>query len=267
MIPYIYDEPSAVGAVTISFFGGKASDSIILVVVSLLVVSLFVAGHALYERVVYVFLQSSAPTNRGRILFKGIGERKVVALTFNLMVSSNRVDDLIDILDEESVQSTFFINGTWGVVHRKTVERLREKGHVLGNLGWSYTDYSQHSRSFVKHELRQTQRELSLGEAGNRKLFRPPMGLYDAEVMRAAASCGYSTVLADVDVCKMRARSSPSLVKRLVEQVNHGSIISFSLRRSCQHTLEVFPALIDELRKRGYSFLTLNELLAGNMIR
>jgi peptidoglycan/xylan/chitin deacetylase (PgdA/CDA1 family) len=94
-------------------------------------------------------------------------------------------------------------------------------------------------------------------------LFRAPYGEYDHRVVRFAADAGLTTIQYDLasgdpDVHATKEK----LIEYVVENTHPGSIIVMHINRRGWHTAEALPDIIDSLHQRGFTFVTVGELLA-----
>src|SRR5207244_10187078 len=88
-------------------------------------------------------------------------------------------------------------------------------------------------------------------------VFRPPYGSYDQSVVRAAAALGLATVLWNVDPADWALPGTAAIERRVLEQVQPGSIIiSHDGGGPRSETLAAYPGIIPALRKRGYRIVT-----------
>src|SRR4029453_3512398 len=93
-------------------------------------------------------------------------------------------------------------------------------------------------------------------------LFRPPFGELDARVVRVADSLGLRTItfdLASGDPGRKVTRAS--LVRWVLQQARPGSIVVMHINHLRFHTAEALPEIVAALRDRGFSFVTVSELM------
>ena len=93
-------------------------------------------------------------------------------------------------------------------------------------------------------------------------VFRPPYGDYDANVLQTARSLGLATVLWNVDPSDWAQPPTQTIVSRVLEQVQPGSIIiSHDGGGPRGNTLAAYPRIFAALRRRGLRIVTIPELL------
>ena len=62
-------------------------------------------------------------------------------------------DELLRILDENDVKTTFFMCGYWVDDYPEEVKKIAEAGHDLGNHSATHPHMSQLSKEQIKQEL------------------------------------------------------------------------------------------------------------------
>ncbi len=94
-------------------------------------------------------------------------------------------------------------------------------------------------------------------------MFRFPFGTCTAESLKAVNDAGLVAIQWDVpsgDPAK--AQSAEAIRKGVAASAKPGSIIVMHANGRGWHTAEALPLLIEDLRKRGFEFATVDELLA-----
>src|SRR5206468_2586366 len=93
-------------------------------------------------------------------------------------------------------------------------------------------------------------------------IFRPPYGAFDGRVVREARALGLAAIMWDVDPRDWSLPGKGAIGGRILGQVRPGSIIlSHDGGGPRGETLAAYPGIIGALRRRGYRFVTVPELL------
>jgi len=93
--------------------------------------------------------------------------------------------------------------------------------------------------------------------------FRPPYGEVDERVAAIAQNAGLTTIQYDIASGDPDAGLSPQrIIRSILRDAKSGSIIVFHMNRKGVHTAEVLPDIIDGLRKKGFTLVTVGELLS-----
>ncbi|MHB8330033.1 MAG: polysaccharide deacetylase family protein, partial [Acidimicrobiales bacterium] len=72
---------------------------------------------------------------RGWCRWRGPGDARAVALTFDDGPSPQDTPRTLDLLDELGMRATFFVLGTQAQAHPDLVAEIRRRGHTVGSHG------------------------------------------------------------------------------------------------------------------------------------
>lgn len=188
------------------------------------------------------------------------GGAREVALTFDDGPSPYTAR-ILDILRENRVSATFFLCGENSERHPELVRRIQAEGHEIGNHTYSHPYLTLTGRAKIASEIDRTQEVLGgiLGAAP--KLFRPPFGVRWFPLWPLLRERGMTLVLWSVRGYDGRL-DSPGIARRILEQAHPGAIIllhdGFETHPPSQvdrrATVDALPAVIEGLRKAGYTF-------------
>ncbi len=92
------------------------------------------------------------------------------------------------------------------------------------------------------------------------RVFRPPGGIMNDDILRVCRTLGYSVVLWSVDTRDWSGRSAAEIESEILGHVTDGAVILMHDGVRGQ-TAEALRAVIPELRRRGYEFVTVSELI------
>ena len=194
-------------------------------------------------------------------------QEKVVALTLDDGPDPKYTPMVLDLARKRHIALTFFVTGEHVRRYPRLARRIRREGHALGNHTWSHAMLPGRSEAEDAAEMEACGVEIE-GVCGERaRLFRPPKGQLDENVCRAAASLGYTVVLWSIAVESHHASTPQQMAERVVQRVQPGAIIlAHDGRRyervSRDKTMAALPILVEALRKQGYRFVTVPQLLA-----
>lgn len=200
-----------------------------------------------------------------------------VALTFDL---GGRLDPALDIvrwLVDNQVCATIFptsaaaqtsIGAAVMAALRAHPELFEIGNHTVHHCdlanggGGAQCPSTPPTTSFIVSELTGAETILrgAFGQS-TKPYWRPPYGAQNAYVRAAAASAGYTkTVMWDIDTIDWDpATSATQIVNRVVPNATSGSIVLLHLGGYA--TLESLPAVVSQLRAKGFTITTLSDML------
>lgn len=199
------------------------------------------------------------------VFFSGPQNEKQIALTFDDGPDPRVTSDLLDVLKEEEVPATFFLLGARAKAYPDLVLRTHNEGHLIGNHGYWHNPIIQLSDQQATFEIEQTQQVIEQIIGVKTTLHRPPFGLLNEQKVEAIKELDYSIILWSVDTEDWKASPPDQIVETVLETVKPGSIIlhhdGSNWDTDLTGTVTAVKKEIKELKKQGYTFVTVNDLL------
>lgn len=190
--------------------------------------------------------------------------RHPIALTFDDGPMPQMTSKVLAVLKKNKVKATFFVVGKQVEQHPNLLMQIVQDGHAVGNHTWSH-EYFQYSTSAAASEINKTSTLVHKLTGVKTSLFRPPAGILTNGLVSYANQNNYATVMWSVDSKDWRYyRNAPhALIDSVVKEAKPGGIILFHDGGGDRSTtIEALPKIITELKKRGYDFVTVPELMA-----
>jgi peptidoglycan/xylan/chitin deacetylase (PgdA/CDA1 family) len=185
---------------------------------------------------------------------------KCVALTFDAGPSENS-PRLLDILKEKQVPATFFLLGARHIEkYPDLVERMAAEGHEVASHTWDHKILTKISDAQIREELSRPNAAIERLTGRRPTLMRPPQGRTDDTVHKISKEMGMAEVLWSVTAKDYTTNDSALITKRVLDQASRDGIIL--LHDIYPGTVPAVPGIIDALKERGYSFVTVPQLLA-----
>jgi peptidoglycan/xylan/chitin deacetylase (PgdA/CDA1 family) len=202
----------------------------------------------------------------GEVIVHGDRERKLVALTFDDGPNAPATLEVAAALEAAGVRGTFFLIGANVQRQPETVRQLVAAGHVVGDHSFRHQkrdaifDFGYDQAAATQHAIRDA---TGLCTA----LFRAPNGFHTPWQLREVSDLGMTTVAWDVQTYDWEDPSPEVIVKRVLDQVEPGSIILLHDGMNTEQgverasTVAAIPGIIQALRDQGYEFVTVDQLL------
>lgn len=182
------------------------------------------------------------------------------ALTFDDCPDELNTAKILEILDKNNIKASFFLIGQSAEKHPTIVKRMYNDGHLVLNHSYSHNKFTKLSEKSLLEQITQTDKVI--GDIIGRKpaIIRPPYGDVNLSVIDNINKQGFSTVLWSTDSLDWaNPNNGSNIISNVTDNVRPGEIILMHCNVSI--TPQVLPAIIKNLKDRGYSFLTLDELL------
>ncbi|GEN34091.1 MULTISPECIES: delta-lactam-biosynthetic de-N-acetylase [Aneurinibacillus] len=195
-------------------------------------------------------------------IFLGDTTKKELYLTFDNGYENGYTTKILDTLKEKKVPATFFVTGHYVNDQPELLKRMVKEGHIIGNHSWSHPDMSQISDSRIKEELEKVTEAVTQVTGQKEVLFlRPPRGIFSERMLAVSKQLGYTNVfwsLAYKDWDTRAQRGWKYAYDSFMSQLHPGAIIL--LHSVSKDNAEALGKIIDEVRKQGYEFKSLEQL-------
>jgi peptidoglycan-N-acetylglucosamine deacetylase len=186
----------------------------------------------------------------------------VIAITFDDGPDPVLTPRLLDMLKERQIKATFFLVGRNVAAFPAVVKRMVEEGHEVANHSWSHPLLTGLGQDGVESQLRRTHDAIVKACGVEPHLYRPPYGAIGiSQRARIEKSFGYSAILWDVDPLDWKKpRSAQKVYDSVLTLTKPGSIIL--CHDIHETTIAAMPAVLNDLKARGYVFATVTQLIA-----
>ncbi|MBF8982396.1 polysaccharide deacetylase family protein [Lutibacter sp. B2] len=202
--------------------------------------------------------------NSKEIIWNGSRDEKLVALTFDDGPHPRFTPKILDVLKEYDAKATFFMLGKHVKLYPKVVKRVAKEGHEIGNHTYTHIDVKANSSQKIQDEFKKTQ-EIVYEVTGKKPtLFRPPYGFYNSIVKNITSKEGCRIVLWSThqDSKDWSCPGVNKIVNTVVKKTKNGDIVilhDYVVGES--DTIEALKTILPELKKKGFKFVTVSELL------
>lgn len=228
---------------------------------------LFAAGIAYAERNTLAVFTQTAKIKGPQAIYKVDTKEKKVALTFDISWGETRATPILDILKQKKVNKvTFFLSSPWSERHPEIVKKIVQDGYEIGSHGHRHDNYSKYTEEEMKTQIGKAHTILTELTGKKPNLIRMPNGDFDQRVLRVAGEMGYTVIQWDTDSKDWMNPGVDQIVKNVVSKAHPGDIILMHASDSCKETHLALPQIIDQLRAKGYEFVTVSELIAGSQV-
>lgn len=193
--------------------------------------------------------------------------QKVVALTFDDGPNPPYTNQIVDYLHSENVVATFFVVGKAVEQHPAVVREEVRNGDALGNHTWDHAHLILERPAHVEREIAETDAVIQRVTGTRTRLFRPPFGQRASTVINIARRMGYQVIMWSAPLPRDWAGPPPAVIRdRVLRYVKDGDIIVLhdgNRGRSGNRasTVAATKLIVEALRKQGYRFVTVPELM------
>lgn len=202
-----------------------------------------------------------------------------VALVFNAIDGDKGLDDVLSVLSDYNLKTTFFVSGDFIRRHPDSTRLLAGTQHEIGSLFYTHMDMADYryriDREFIIRGLgrnedeffRTTGREITT-------LWHAPWYVVSPAILEASEAMNYTCIGRDVDpqdwiyldgnpARLTLYKKSAEIVEKILSDTLPGSIIPIRIGRPGErddYLFEKLDLLINGLLKSGYEIVTVSEL-------
>ena len=202
---------------------------------------------------------------------QGHRDKHQVALTFDDGPDPTWTPRVLEVLRANGVPATFFVIGEQVQKFPEWVTEEFNQGHLIGNHTFLHPDVGTLSDRRLELELTATQRLIESVTGRQTLLFRTPYDTDSAPTMAqqlrslyVASQCGYLCAAGDVDSEDYDRPGVERIVQNVLgrlEESGSNVVVMHDAGGDRGQTVQALAKLIPALRQKGYTFVTLADLL------
>ena len=174
--------------------------------------------------------------------------QKSVYLTFDDGPTPELTDWILELLNTEKIQATFFCVGANAKAHPELMDRMIREGHAIGNHTMRHEKGTKVSKKEYLESI--TEASKSIDSA----LFRPPYGrlpmIYGRSIRKKYTIVMWSWLSYDYDT----SVSIPEILKH-AKRIKAGDILVVHDNEKVMNRIkELLPQLVEIIREKGLKF-------------
>lgn len=206
-------------------------------------------------------VQVSASSSQA--IFRVSTSSKVVALTFDDCGDAMRLSEIVQILKANNAKATFFTTGKSAIANSTIIKQAFDNGNQIANHTYDHASLITISYDKVQEELNEADAAIvSVTGKSSKPYFRTPYYDYNSTVLQAAGDDGYTkAIMCDVNSVDWSGISASQITQTVLNNVAPGSIVGMHAGSGADNTPAALSSIISSLKAKGYSFVTVSELL------
>ena len=210
----------------------------------------------------FVIASLTASVSASDVIYSWHDNKKEIALTFDDGPHPRYTPEILDILREYGVRATFFVIGQNIEWYDGLVQREFDEGHEIGNHTYSHLNLKLLPYPDVCAEIEEAEAVIGERIEYRTRLLRPPCGMLGDELVRAARDGDYTIVCWSIDTLDWAHTPSEKIAENVLSSVQGGDIILFhDYVSGASPTPDALRIIIPELIRRGYTFVSVSELI------
>jgi peptidoglycan/xylan/chitin deacetylase (PgdA/CDA1 family) len=213
------------------------------------------------------------PIDAGYRIYTARPMDRVVALTFDDGPWPETTDQILDVLEQNNAKATFFTIGSQISQYASSVKRANEMGCQICTHTWDHAEGSGQGTNIgymsASEQVQEVERGYKaiadvLGEEPAH-ILRAPGGNFNGDTITNLWDYVDAEIGWDVDTEDWRRPGSDSIANMILSVQPGQVILMHDGGGDRSQTVEALREALPQLVEKGYSFVTINELLAYGM--
>lgn len=200
--------------------------------------------------------------------FIGDTSKKELYVTFDNGYENGYTEKVLDVLKEKQVPAAFFVTGHYLQTAPELVVRMVEEGHIVGNHSWHHPSLPDVGDGRLVEELNKVREKLTeLTGVKEMAYLRPPRGQFSERSLVLSDKLGYTNVfwsMAYKDWEVDKQKGGQYAYDQIMKRIHPGAIML--IHSVSSDNAEALPRVIDEARKQGYVFKSLDDLMLAKQL-
>ena len=185
-------------------------------------------------------------------------ERKV-AISFDAAWGADKTSQIMDVCEQYGVNATFFLVGFWVEDYPDVAKNIADRGFEIGLHSSTHPDMCSLNAEQMSLELSKNQQIIQAVCGVQAKLFRPPYGSYNNELLDMCRQMNISTIQWSVDSLDWKGLSGGEIAGRVCERSKPGSIVLF--HNNSDNIITGLKLVLEYYKNNNYKVVPVGELI------
>ena len=156
-----------------------------------------------------------------------------VAISFDAAWGADKTQEIMSVCENYGVKATFFLVGFWIEEYPEMVKEIYNRGFEIGVHSNTHPDMTKLKKSQIRDELEANIKLVEDLTGFRPKLFRPPYGYYNNNLIEVCDELQLKCVEWSVDSLDWKGLSAGEISRRVTSKSKSGSIVLFHNNSDC----------------------------------
>ena len=182
-----------------------------------------------------------------------------VAISFDAAWGADKTRDIMSICKSYGIKATFFLVGFWIEEYPEMVKEIYNNGFEIGIHSNTHPDMTKLSKSKIREELTINIKLVEDLTGFRPKLFRPPFGYYNNNLIEVCEELGLSCIEWSVDSLDWKGLSAGEIAGRVTSKAENGSIVLF--HNNSDSILDGLKMVLEYFKCKNTQVVPIGELI------
>ena len=166
-------------------------------------------------------------TNKKLPIYAVQTEENKVAISFDAAWGADKTREIMSVCESFNIKATFFLVGFWVEKYPEMTKEIYNRGFEIGIHSNTHPDMTKLSKKQIYEELSINIKLVEDLTGFRPKLFRPPYGYYNNNLIDVCEDLGLICIEWSVDSLDWKGLSAGEIANRVTSKVQNGSIVLF----------------------------------------
>lgn len=186
--------------------------------------------------------------------------KKQITFTFDDGPHPEFTPLVLDFLKTHKIKATFFLIGKNIEGNEALLLRMKNEGHIIGNHSFSHVNhFGFKGTNAVTEDLDKSAQIIERSIGKKPILFRPPFGVTNPNIARAARILQYTVVGWSIRSLDTLGKPADKTINRVSKRLKPGSVILF--HDNHERIIPILEGIMKKVEGEGYEVMALEELL------
>lgn len=186
-------------------------------------------------------------------------EENKLSISFDAAWGADKTREIMAICDSYGIKATFFLVGFWVEEYPEMVKEIYNNGFEIGLHSNTHPDMTKLSKNEIRLELKTNIQLIEDITGAAPKLFRPPYGYYNNDLLEVCDELGLSCIEWSVDSLDWKGISASQLAGRVIDKAKKGDIVLF--HNNSDHIIEGLKMVLEHFKTNSTQVVPIGELI------
>ena len=186
-------------------------------------------------------------------------EENKAAISFDAAWGADKTREIMRVCDDFGVKATFFLVGFWIEKYPEMVKEIYNNGFEIGIHSNTHPDMTKLNKKEIREELSINIKLVEDLTGFRPKLFRPPYGYYNNDLIEVCEELGLSCIEWSVDSLDWKGLSASQIASRVTSKTEKGSIVLF--HNNSDHIINGLKLVLEYYKCKNMQVVPIGELI------